>query len=252
MNERRFDGFARELAGSTTRRRLLGLVGVGASGLALAGIASTGSPSTQEANAQETSATPTAVALPSAMLSDGTCGVPFELEVRQGPSAGTVVSGILSLAVDADGTTIGWLRAGNGEVATVTGQINGQAVALRFDLGGEDVVFGTGSSVGELAACAVTDMGGSAVGPKPGDFGDWRQARVNLIDLPEPLCIEGQPCSEEPTVRPEPPEPTRPLPPDITGCDPLSAESCIEVCLGAGLAAGGAGCLGYCAEVLQC
>lgn len=249
MNERRFDRFARDLAVASSRRRFLGLAGAGAGGVALASLMGTTSRGASPALAQEPSPTPTAVALPSAKLSDGSCGIPFELEVRQGPSAGTRVGGILALTVADDGSATGVLRSGDGEIATVIGQVNGQAVALRFDLGGESVVFGTGLSVGQLAACAVTDMGGSAVGPNPGDLGDWRQARVNLSDLPEPICAVGLPC---PTPRPERPEPTHPLPPDITSCDPLSVESCAEVCLASGLASGGAGCIGYCAEVLQC
>lgn len=249
MNGRYFDRIARELAGDSSRRSFLGLVGKSAGSVALTAAIATLFEGPKLAGAQEASPTPTSVALPSAMLRDGRCGVPFELAIRQGPSAGTTISGILAVAIASDGSATGSLMSGDGEVATVTGQIDGQAVALRFDLGGDDVVFGTGVSLGSLGTCTVSDMGGSAVGPKPGDLGDWRQARVDLIDLPEGFCIVGQPC---PPDRPDRPEPTHPLPPDITGCDPLSAESCIDVCLGAGLQPSGGACLGYCSEILQC
>lgn len=249
MNERNFDRLTRDLAGVSTRRRFLGLAGASAGGLALAGAFGGLTRTAEHVDAQDASPTPTAVILPSAIMSDGRCGLPFELAIRQGPSEGIEVRGMFVFSLDEDGTIRGVLLGKEGEVATVTGQAIGEAVALRFDLGGEDVVFGSGASLGELAMCNVTDMGGSAVGPKPGDLGDWRQGRVNLLDLPEPLCIQGQPCPTEP---PERPEPTRPLPPEITGCDPLSAESCVEVCGASGLASSAAGCVGYCAEVLQC
>ncbi|MEZ4505133.1 MAG: twin-arginine translocation signal domain-containing protein [Thermomicrobiales bacterium] len=249
MNQWSFDRLTRDLAGVSTRRRFLGLAGVGAGSLALAGVFNGLSRTAEQADAQDASPTPTAIIMPSAIMSDGRCGLPFELAVRQGPSEGTEVRGMLVFSLDDDGTVTGALLGKEGEVATVTGQAVGQAVALRFDLGGEDVVFGSGSSLGEFAMCNITDMGGSAVGPKAGDLGDWRQGRVNLLELPEPICIQGQPCPTEP---PERPEPTRPLPPDITSCDPLSAESCVEVCGASGLAPSASACVGYCAEVLQC
>ena len=99
----------------------------------------------------------------------------FDATVRQGPSAGTEVSGDLTIEISADGTLSGDLKpASGGADITVTGQATGRAINLAFDLGKisgvEQYLFGVGTVAGDICD---SPTGGPFVGPQPGDSGDW-------------------------------------------------------------------------------
>lgn len=111
------------------------------------------------------------VALPEGAVS---IALPFEFAVRQGPSAGLSISGVLTLVLEASGTVSRGVMTdeeGN-ELATATGQVTGRAISLAFTLPDGRVLYGTGTSRGDLRMGAF-ELGGPLVGPEPGDAGDW-------------------------------------------------------------------------------
>jgi hypothetical protein len=137
-----------------TRRRAIGGIGVGAAA-AVAGTA-LGRGSTY---AQETSG--------------GVCFTELTATVRQGPSAGLALSGVLMMKADEtgaiDGATL-WTEAE--DPIEIVGQANGRLIGLVLDAGEDQTIYGVGSMQTTLDVCGG-GMGGTFAGPVEGDSGDW-------------------------------------------------------------------------------
>jgi hypothetical protein len=105
----------------------------------------------------------------------------FEAAVRIGPSAGTVLDGMLTLDMSEDGAIDrGSFVLADGAEIPVVGQISGRAISLLFDLGDGAFVAGTGLAQDDLERCPeVIDgfVGGPLAGPGEGDLGDWRKGK---------------------------------------------------------------------------
>jgi hypothetical protein len=116
----------------------------------------------------------------------------FEVTIDEGPTAhsGPVkVAGILTLAVSPTGSFVGKLTPFEGQGSVVSGdlaldnpqavravgQVNGRAYNIMLDLGGGRFVSGVGTSLNVVSkrGDAVGFLSGPAVGPQPGDRGDW-------------------------------------------------------------------------------
>lgn len=106
------------------------------------------------------------------------CSMRFEATVGAGPNAGLVLIGNLVFEVSDDGQLPqGWLIPDTGAPIPVSGQITGRSIGLLFDLGDENVIFGTGIADGNLMECAGSwdgELGGPFAGPDTGDLGDWK------------------------------------------------------------------------------
>jgi hypothetical protein len=133
-----------------------------------------------------------------------TCSTAFEVTIYEGPSAPLMLAGGLTLQIEPSGSfsgaltravpnadeleTLGVLPAGD---IPVVGQVNGHAINLLFDLGEGQYVFGVGTAQSDLNTCdgdIPGRIGGPAVGPGPGDRGDWAgEPRLQL-------CVPGFYC----------------------------------------------------------
>lgn len=108
-----------------------------------------------------------------AQLGAQQCNGQFEATVRQGPDRSQVLlKGALRLQISPSGSLSGSLASQKGAAVNVSGQANGQAINLFFDLGGGKRFFGVGTAEHEVRLCRGA-MGGPFVGPRPGDSGDW-------------------------------------------------------------------------------
>jgi hypothetical protein len=116
----------------------------------------------------------------------------FEVTIDEGPTAhsGPVkIAGILTLVVSPTGSFVGKLSPFEGQDSVVAGdlaldnpqavravgQVNGRAYNIMLDLGEGRFVSGVGTSLNVVSkqGDAVGFLSGPAVGPKPGDRGDW-------------------------------------------------------------------------------
>jgi hypothetical protein len=116
--------------------------------------------------------------LPSFAQNDVHCEFEFDAAVYQGPSAGLALIGTLQFDLDAMGGLSGSFALEDGNEVLVVGQVTGRAVNLLFDLGDERYIFGAGTSLNNVRDedCGGA-LGGSLVGPEPGDSGDWRKGK---------------------------------------------------------------------------
>jgi hypothetical protein len=98
----------------------------------------------------------------------------FQLQgqIQNGPSAGLTLNGDLRLTLNTAGRLTGALARETGSAITVTGQIDGQAIHLAFDLGHAQVVLGVGTLQHGISNPQGT-AGGILTGPQPGDNGNW-------------------------------------------------------------------------------
>lgn len=245
MDGTRIDRFAKIMAIGGSRRSLF--KGAGASGLAL-GAASLARP--RGIRAQD--ATPASDrGIASAMTADGLCGMLFEVAVRQGPSAGARLRGILKIGADATGAVTGTLMAADGTILPVVGQATGKAITLFFDGGTAGQLYGVGVINGDLATCAISDMGGPVVGPAAGDSGDWAMIKKRV---PEgKVCLLGDPFCN-PDIQPPDNGGGGVMGPPFGGtgtgtCSEGARASCKDTCMAANLSTD---CAGYCAEALFC
>lgn len=103
-------------------------------------------------------------------------------QIQQGPDAGLNLSGDLRATLDAAGRLQGTLMRESGSPITVTGQIDGQAIHLAFDLGNNAAVLGVGTLQHDISNAQGT-AGGLLTGPQPGNSGDWF-ARWTTIAIP--------------------------------------------------------------------
>ncbi len=103
-------------------------------------------------------------------------------QIQQGPDAGLTLNGDLRITLDAAGRLQGTLIRESGSPITVTGQIDGQAIHLAFDLGNNAAVLGVGTLQHDISNAQGT-AGGLLTGPQPGDSGDWF-ARWTTIAVP--------------------------------------------------------------------
>lgn len=102
------------------------------------------------------------------------CQVDFEAAVRQGPSTGLMLQGLLDFKVNASGTLHGVLLQSDQSQILAAGQVDGRAIHLVFVVGDQKFVFGVGTTLNQIEndECGVA-LGGPFVGPEPGDSGDW-------------------------------------------------------------------------------
>jgi hypothetical protein len=102
------------------------------------------------------------------------CLVDFEAAVRQGPSTGITLQGVLDFKVNELGTLHGMLLQADQSQILVAGQVEGRAIHLVFVVGEQKFVFGVGTTLNQIKndECGVA-LGGPFVGPEPGDSGDW-------------------------------------------------------------------------------
>ncbi len=115
---------------------------------------------------------------------DAPCVLPFDVAIRQGPSAGTDLLGYLALITDETGASSGAFVTEDEQTLPVVGQINGHAVNLMFTPAAGPPIFGVGTSAVDLSTChgaLYSPGGGPLVGPNAGDSGDW--AVVTDYDL---------------------------------------------------------------------
>jgi hypothetical protein len=110
---------------------------------------------------------------PSVAAPSATCRGSFTATVYRGLDTGLSVQGELTLQADASGSVTGVLKQTNGpQVVSIVGQANGRAINLLFDLGKKQLLFGVGTMQNDLRACEG-QAGGSLVGPREADSGDW-------------------------------------------------------------------------------
>jgi hypothetical protein len=251
MDGHRIDSLAREFARRSTRRRLLGRFGAAGAATALLGTTVRAPAWAHNATAV---ATPASTGPASAVGKDGRCLLLFEATVRQGPSKGKGVVGVLALAVDASGQIDGELLRGHGGRNRVVGQTVGRAINLLIDLGDGQILYGVGTADSDVAACQIGDLGGPLVGPAPGDAGDW-----TIVTNRPCIGIQGQqiPCPGGGLGQPTPISgggggggtvlggdggPTTP-------CTQIALDNCNYVCNASHLSGN---CDTYCAEALFC
>lgn len=103
------------------------------------------------------------------------CTVAFEANVHHGPDAGLSLVGNLTLQVEPSGALSGVLTQQDSSQVQVSGQAQGQAINLVFDLGNKQHIFGVGSLQYDVRECKGA-IGGPFTGPQPGDSGDWGYA----------------------------------------------------------------------------
>lgn len=108
-----------------------------------------------------------------------TCTMLFEAVVREGPSAGLALRGLLQLPVPGeDGALAGRLYPEDGEggyldePVGVVGQAEPDAVSLRFTTAEGAVLEGTGPLPAPLESCPEP-LEGPLTGPEADDAGDW-------------------------------------------------------------------------------
>ncbi len=102
------------------------------------------------------------------------CTGDFQAGITQGPDANFSVDGTLDLTV-ADRVATGTVTLKSGGTVNVTGQVDGQALNLAFEIAGGKYIFGVGTSTDDFANCTGV-AGGPLAGPQPGDLGDWGYA----------------------------------------------------------------------------
>jgi hypothetical protein len=105
------------------------------------------------------------------------CTLPLRVNVRQGPSAGTELFGLVHINIDDMGGAEGVYEvvapeAQMGEIPMV-GQITGRSVSLMFSVTDDTSIYGVGTSHEALTSNCNTAWGGPVVGPGEGDLGDW-------------------------------------------------------------------------------
>ena len=98
--------------------------------------------------------------------------IQFQGAIRQGPNAALALIGDLHVVIAEAGDFHGTLTREDRTVVTTTGQIDGQAIHLVFDLGNDAFVFGVGTLQNRISASQGV-AGGLLTGPQPGDSGDW-------------------------------------------------------------------------------
>lgn len=100
------------------------------------------------------------------------CNTQFEATVHHGPNAGLSVTGTLLFFLDHSGEVSGVVVTGDGREIPTSGQANGRAINLTFQLDEQQYLFGVGSAENPINTCTGY-WGGSFTGPASGDSGDW-------------------------------------------------------------------------------
>ena len=96
----------------------------------------------------------------------------FEATVLQGKNAGLSLQGTLILQADANGRLTTRLTPKTRNATSGSGQVNGRAINLFFDLGAGKNIFGTGTLDHDFAECKGV-LGGTFAGPDRADTGTW-------------------------------------------------------------------------------
>lgn len=104
------------------------------------------------------------------------CRTTFRATVRQGPSAGLVLTGDLSFGTLEGGRVNGTLDLAEGQRLKWSGQATGKALNWIMELGEENYLFGVGAIQEEIYTCRGVG-GGPFTGPQAGDSGDWSWQR---------------------------------------------------------------------------
>jgi hypothetical protein len=115
----------------------------------------------------------------------------FQGAIRQGPNAALAFIGDLHLAIAESSSFQGTLTREDRTVITTTGQVDGQAIHLVFDLGNDAFVFGVGTLQNRISASQGV-AGGLLTGPQPGDSGDW----VGRWTAPAPATLAPKETSD--------------------------------------------------------
>src|SRR5262249_34904120 len=102
------------------------------------------------------------------------CKGDFQAGITQGPDSGFSIDGTLDLTV-MDRVASGTLTLKSGGTVSVSGQVDGRALNLAFEVVGGEYIFGVGPSTDDFSNCAGK-AGGPLAGPQPGDLGDWGYA----------------------------------------------------------------------------
>ncbi len=114
-----------------------------------------------------------ATATVSAAVSPSACEVrDFEATVLQGKDAGLTLHGTLILQADAAGRLTTRFTTTDGKATRGSGQVNGRAINLFFELGGGKNIFGTGTLDHDFRECTGV-LGGTLAGPDRNDTGAW-------------------------------------------------------------------------------
>jgi hypothetical protein len=128
----------------------------------------------------------------SSALTQGTrkgCMVTFEATVRQGPSTGLALRGLLAGRLMPSGRIEeGAVVLPDGTRLHLVGQVNGLAINLLIRLGVGRNLYGVGTLENELHLCTGT-MGGVFSGPQAGDIGDWGATQSAQLGLPPKLVL---------------------------------------------------------------
>lgn len=108
------------------------------------------------------------------------CGIGFQAGVYYGPSTGLFLDGQLVFNLLDDGGIEGYYVSLDQTVAyEMSGQVNGRAVNLMFDLGDGKYVYGVGTAKDRFdGGNCGTQLGGPLVGSEPGDMGDWETVQL--------------------------------------------------------------------------
>lgn len=118
--------------------------------------------------------------------------VPFGVNVRQGPHAGTSYEGFLNLSIAGDGHARGGLLSLDEQAIPVTGQITGQSVSLLFTPAEDQHVYGVGVASEDLVGLHGFNkvaIGGVLAGPGEGDSGDWAVLPPgSIVGKKSPMC----------------------------------------------------------------
>jgi hypothetical protein len=99
---------------------------------------------------------------------------PFQAAIDSGPNKGLALAGTLHLHLSRTGMLTGQFMPARGRAVALSGQLSGAAINRVFYLGRGLYLFGTGT-VGRDPETKQVIMGGTLVGPKQGDGGDWAQ-----------------------------------------------------------------------------
>lgn len=116
---------------------------------------------------------------------------PFEATIHEGPNASLSLVGRLTLAVSGSGS-LGGVLVTHDKLVPVTGKLANGSIKLTFHLREGRTIFGVGPAPDGLSQ-GVT-VKGIALGPDPGDRGDWEYCIPISF---QPPAVSGSSSSKE-------------------------------------------------------
>jgi hypothetical protein len=103
------------------------------------------------------------------------CTFPMHAQVYQGTNRGLILSGNVTISIEASGNAFGVLAEEDGSQRGLVGQVTGRMIALLMDVDG-DHVSGFGVADNDVQRCGFTTIVGALVGPAADDSGSWSAA----------------------------------------------------------------------------